>query len=61
MYYSFLGTVIVAIVGYPISIITGGTTDLDDKLLAPIFRKGKIQKEMTFMQHPDEIDRLHEK
>ena len=61
MYYSFLGTVLVAVVGYPISIITGGTKDLDYKLLAPIFRKDKIPKEMTFIQYPEEIDRLQEK
>ena len=62
MYYSFLGTILVAIIGYPISLITGGTQDLDQKLLAPIFRREhKIPKEMAFIQYPEEIDRLQEK
>lgn len=61
MYYSLLGTLLVAIVGYPISIISGGTKNLDQKLLAPIFRKRIIPNGMTFIQFPDEIDRLQEK
>jgi sodium-coupled monocarboxylate transporter 8/12 len=39
MYYSFLGSILVAIVGYPISILTGGNKELDEKLLAPVARK----------------------
>ena len=39
MYYSLLGSLIVLVVGYPISIFTGGTKDLDEKLLAPFLRK----------------------
>lgn len=39
MYYSLLGALIVLVVGYPISIFTGGTKNLDEKLLAPFLRK----------------------
>jgi sodium-coupled monocarboxylate transporter 8/12 len=39
MYYSFLGSILVAIVGYPISILTGGNKELDEKLLAPVVRR----------------------
>lgn len=39
MYYSLLGSLIVLVVGYPISILTGGAKDLDEKLLAPFLRK----------------------
>ncbi len=39
MYYSFLGSILIAIVGYPISILTGGNKELDEKLLALVARK----------------------
>jgi hypothetical protein len=39
MYYSFLGSILVPIVGYSISIIIGGNKELDEKLLAPVARK----------------------
>jgi hypothetical protein len=69
MYYSFIGTVLVAVCGYPISILTGGTENLDPKLLSPLFRgsyKPKIEKppvEMKFIDEiitADEIEKLKE-
>lgn len=39
MYYSLIGTLIVFIVGYPISLLTGGCPDLDSRLLAPFVRR----------------------
>ncbi|CAO1405272.1 unnamed protein product [Diamesa tonsa] len=60
MYYSIVGTLLVAIVGYPVSIMTGGTQNLDHQLLAPIFRKlykkenEKNLQDMTFI-NPEEI------
>lgn len=39
MYYSLIGTLIVAICGYVISILTGGNENLDPKLLSPLFRR----------------------
>jgi hypothetical protein len=39
MYYSLIGAVIFTIVGYPISLLTGGTKDLDERLISPIIRK----------------------
>lgn len=52
------------IVGYPISILTGGTKDLDPKLLSPLFRqfyKKNLEKsltELTFVCSPEEIEKL---
>ena len=63
MYYSIVGTLLVAIVGYPVSIMTGGTQNLDHQLLAPIFRKlhkkeyEKNLKEMVFI-NPEEVQFL---
>lgn len=39
MYYSLIGTLLVAICGYVISIATGGNENLDPKLLSPLFRR----------------------
>lgn len=39
MYYSLIGTLIVLIIGYPISLLTGGCSDLDARLLTPIVRR----------------------
>lgn len=36
---SVIGTVLVILVGYPISLLTGGTKDLDPMLLSPLFRR----------------------
>ncbi|GAB0095389.1 sodium-coupled monocarboxylate transporter 1 [Sergentomyia squamirostris] len=38
MYYSVIGALIVFIVGYPVSILTGGDEDIDERLLAPFMR-----------------------
>ncbi|XP_059617566.1 sodium-coupled monocarboxylate transporter 2-like [Phlebotomus argentipes] len=38
MYYSVIGAMIVFIVGYPVSILTGGHDDIDERLLAPFLR-----------------------
>lgn len=57
MYYSIIGTVLVAVCGYPISLLSGGTKDLDPKLLSPLFRgsyKPQIEKppvEMKFIEY----------
>lgn len=64
MYYSIIGTLLVAVVGYPISILTGGTKNLDPKLLSPLFRDGfkpqieKLPVEMTFIEYGDEMEKL---
>lgn len=48
MYYSLIGTLLVAICGYVISIATGGNENLDPKLLSPLFRRFyKLEMEMT--------------
>lgn len=58
---------LVALVGYPISIMTGGTKNLDPKLLSPLFRrfyKDNLEKshfEMTFIVSPEEVEKLKEK
>ncbi len=39
MYYSLIGAIIFTVVGYPISLLTGGTKDLDERLISPIIRK----------------------
>lgn len=39
MYYSLIGTLLVAICGYVISIATGGNENLDPKLLSPLIRR----------------------
>uniref|UniRef100_A0A1B0DBD6 Sodium/solute symporter n=1 Tax=Phlebotomus papatasi TaxID=29031 RepID=A0A1B0DBD6_PHLPP len=38
MYYSVIGMLIVFIVGYPVSLLTGGHDDIDERLLAPFLR-----------------------
>lgn len=58
---------LVVIIGYPISLLTGGTKDLDPRLLTPIFRRfyktnlKKSHTEMTFVATPEEIEKLKEK
>jgi hypothetical protein len=48
MYYSLIGTLLVAFCGYVISIATGGNENLDPKLLSPLFRHFyKPEIEMT--------------
>ena len=48
MYYSLIGTLLVAICGYVISIATGGNENLDPKLLSPLFRRFyKLEMEKT--------------
>jgi hypothetical protein len=39
MYYSLIGSIIFTIVGYPISLLTGGTRSLDERLISPIARR----------------------
>ena len=57
MYYSLIGTLLVALCGYPISILTGGTENLDPKLLSPLFRGsykpliGKPPIEMKYIEY----------
>ena len=61
MYYSVLGTAIVFIVGYPISILTGGTNNLDAKLLAPFIRNSYIktqEKQQIEMKFIEELETL---
>lgn len=64
MYYSLIGTILVCVCGYVISILTGGTENLDPKLLAPMFRKNykpqieKLPVEMTYIEYGDEIEKL---
>jgi hypothetical protein len=48
MYYSLIGTLLVAVCGYVISIATGGNKNLDPKLLSPLVRRFyKPEIEMT--------------
>ncbi|CAG9809480.1 unnamed protein product [Chironomus riparius] len=66
MYYSLIGTILVAVCGYPISILTGGVKDLDENLLAPMFRQKKkpdekVPIEMKFIEYGDEIEKLKDK
>lgn len=62
--FSLIGTVLVAIVGYPVSIITGGTKNLDPKLLSPVFRRfyklnlEKSVTELKFISTPEETEKL---
>ena len=64
MYYSLIGTILVAVVGYPISIMSGGTKNLDPKLLSPIFRRfynlnlEKSHIELKFISTPEEKEKL---
>lgn len=43
MYYSLIGGLLVAIIGYPISIFTGEEEILDEKLLAPFLRDSYVK------------------
>lgn len=62
--FSVIGTLLVIIVGYPISLMTGGTKDLDPKLLSPLFRRfynvnlERSHTEMTFIGTPEESEKL---
>lgn len=62
-HFSLIGALLVAIVGYPISILTGGTKNLDQNLLSPLFRKhkDKYPVELTTVVAPEEIKKLKEK
>jgi hypothetical protein len=66
-YSSLIGTLLVILVGYPVSLFTGGTKDLDPKLLSPLFRRfyksnlEKTQTELTFIGSPEEHEKLKEK
>jgi hypothetical protein len=61
MYYSVLGIVILALVGYPVSLLTGGTENLDEKLLAPLLRKKFVQdrKEQMIQKTIEEMQVLN--
>jgi hypothetical protein len=63
MYYSVLGIVILALVGYPVSILTGGTEHLDEKLLAPFLRKKFVQdrKEQMIQKTIEEMQVLNKR
>jgi hypothetical protein len=62
--FSLIGALLVALVGYPISMITGGTKDLDPKLLSPLFRGfyetnlEKSHMELKFISTPEEVEKL---
>lgn len=64
---SLIGALLVSIVGYPVSLLTGGTQNLDPKLLSPIFRRfyksnlEKTQTELTFIGNPEETEKLKDK
>jgi solute carrier family 5 (sodium-coupled monocarboxylate transporter), member 8/12 len=47
MYYSLLGIIIMLVVGYPVSIWTGGNESVDEILLTPLCRS-KNYKEMQW-------------
>lgn len=61
--FSLIGAILVAVVGYPISVLTGGTKNLDQNLLSPLCRKHKDKSpiELTFVVSPEEIKKLKEK
>jgi hypothetical protein len=63
MYYSVLGIAILALVGYPVSILTGGTENLDEKLLAPFLRKKFVQdrKEQMIQKTIEEMQVLNKR
>ncbi|CRK91471.1 CLUMA_CG005138, isoform A [Clunio marinus] len=62
MYYSLIGTILVIIVGYPISLMTGGTKNLDQKLLSPLFRRSHVNElEIEFPLNLEEQKNLTEK
>lgn len=57
MYYTLIGVFIVFIVGYPISLLTGGNVITDERLLTP-FVRSKNYQEKKFKQNCEyaEID-----
>lgn len=63
MYYSVLGLIVMVLVGYPISILTGGTENLDEKLLAPFLRKKYVQdrKEQIIQKNLGEMQVLNKR
>lgn len=65
MYYSLIGTLLVAICGYVISIATGGNENLDPKLLSPLIRRfykpeiEKIVNGVTYVEcGKDDIEKV---
>lgn len=46
-YYTLIGVIILVLVGYPISLLTGKTTDLNEALLAPFLRTKKYKRTET--------------
>lgn len=53
MYYPFIGMMIVLVVGYSVSLLTGGYTVEDERLIAPFRRKSdKIPIELSVSKLP---------
>lgn len=47
MYYAFIGLILTCLVAYPISLLTGGTEDLDEILLTPLVRSKKYTDKLN--------------
>lgn len=63
MYYSLLGTVIVYLVGVPVSYLTSTEEDLcqlDDRLLTPMMRKGLKRKQIQLVENRQTATELKE-
>lgn len=62
MYYSLIGLIIMFLVAYPISLLTGGTDNLDESLLTPCMRskayKINAKNESKVMREYIEVNQI---
>lgn len=62
MYYSFIGLMVVIIVGYPISLMTTEDSILDERLLTPFMRSKEYkEKERLSRQFDAEYSQIEQK
>lgn len=62
MYYSFIGLMVVIIVGYPISLLTSDDSIVDERLLTPFMRSKEYkEKERLSKQFDAEYSQIEQK
>lgn len=62
MYFSFIGLIIVFVVGYPVSLMTSNDSILDERLLTPFMRSKEYKdKEKLSKQFEVEYSQIEQK
>lgn len=55
MYYTFIGVMVVFLVGYPVSILTGGNVVQDERLMTPFLRRKTNLVTLDILQPMDPV------